>query len=98
MYNIEYVTEMIVKTAVVYVVGPRNMFAIHHREVNETTERGEYSRATHVALRNDDETNESHDVFCDLDVSETRFKFKIKQLLTWKGNELNQTLLKSVKN
>ena len=46
MYNIEYLTEMIVKTAVVYVVGPRNIFAIHHREVNETTERGEYSRAT----------------------------------------------------
>ena len=42
----EYVIEMIMKTARVYVVGPRNMFAIHHREVNETTERGEYSRAT----------------------------------------------------
>ena len=51
MYNIGYLTEMIVKTTVVYVVGPRNMFAIHHREGNETTERGEYSRATQVAQR-----------------------------------------------
>ena len=51
MYNIEYLTEMIVKTTVVYVVGPRNMFEIHHREVNEITERGDYSRATHVAQR-----------------------------------------------
>ena len=36
--------------------------------------------------------------FDDFDVIETRFKFKIKQLLTWKGNELNQALLKSVDN
>ena len=49
-------------------------------------------------LRNDDETNESRDVVCDFDVIETRFKYKIKQLLTWKGNELNQALLKSVDN
>ena len=48
---IGYLTEMIVKTAVVYVVGPRNMFAIFHREVNEITVRGDYSRATHVAQR-----------------------------------------------
>ena len=27
---IEYVTEMIVKTASVYVVGPRNTFEVHH--------------------------------------------------------------------
>ena len=48
---IGYLTEMIVKTAVVYVVGPRNMFAIFHQEVNEITARGDYSRATHVAQR-----------------------------------------------
>ena len=49
-------------------------------------------------LRNDNEANEIHDIGCDFDVIETRFKFKIKQLLTWKGNELNQTLLKIVEN
>ena len=49
---IGYLTEMIVKTAVVYVVGPRNMFAIHHREVrggDEIAARGDHQRATHVA-------------------------------------------------
>ena len=49
-------------------------------------------------LRNDDEANESRDVVCDFDVIERRFKCKIKQLLTSKGNELAQTLLKSVEN
>ena len=42
LYYIQYVTEMIVNTAVVYVVGPRNTFAIHHREArggNEITAR-----------------------------------------------------------
>ena len=28
----EYVIEMLMKTAIVYVVGPRNTFAVHHRE------------------------------------------------------------------
>ena len=49
-------------------------------------------------LRNDDEANESRDVVCDFDVIERRFKCKIKQLLTSKGNELDQTLLNSVEN
>ena len=52
----------------------------------------------HVQRCNDDETNENHDIGYDLDVLETQFKCKIKQLLTWKGNELNQTLLKIVEN
>ena len=52
----------------------------------------------HVQRCNDDETNESHDIGYDFDELETRFKCKIKQLLTWKGNELNQTLLKIVEN
>ena len=49
-------------------------------------------------LRNDDEANESRDVVCDFDVIERRFKCKIKQLLTSKGKELDQTLLNSVEN
>ena len=51
MSHIEYVTEIIMKTARVYVVGPQNTFAIHHREVNEITARGDCSRATHVTQR-----------------------------------------------
>ena len=42
------------KTAGVYVVGPQNTFAIHHREVqgrDEIIARGEHPRATHVAQR-----------------------------------------------
>ena len=68
---------MIVNTAIVYVVGPRNTFAIHHREVNEIAVR----EIIHVqrTLHNDDETNESYDIVCDFDVIERRFKYKIKQ-------------------
>ena len=39
-------------TAVVYVVGPQNTFAIHHREArggNESLVREDHPRATHVA-------------------------------------------------
>ena len=42
---IEYMTEMIMKTAIVYVVGPRNMFVVHYREVqggDEIARRGEH--------------------------------------------------------
>ena len=94
--HIQYVTEKIVNIAIVYVVGPRNTFVVHHREVNDIAVR----EIIHVqrTLRNDDETNESRDVVCDFDVSERRFKCKIKQLLTLKRNELDQTLLNSIKN
>ena len=50
------------------------------------------------ATRNDEAMKESQDVVCDFDVIETRFKFKIKQLLSLEGNELGQPLLKSVEN
>ena len=87
---------MIVNTAIVYAVGPRNTFAVHHREVNEIAVR----EIVHVqrTLSNDDEANKSHDVVYDFNVFERRFKCTIKQLLTSKGNELAQTLLKSVEN
>ena len=93
--HIQYVTEIIVNIAIVYAVGPRNRFIVHHREVNEIAAR----EIIHLqrTLRNDDEANENYDVFCDFDVIERRFKCKIKQLLTSKGNELDQTLLNSVK-
>ena len=48
-------------------------------------------------MRNDDEANKSSDVVYDFNVIERRFKCTIKQLLTSKGNELAQTLLKSVR-
>ena len=48
-------------------------------------------------LSNDDEANKSNDVVYDFNVFERRFKCTIKQLLTSKGNELAQTLLKSVR-
>ena len=87
---------MIVNTAIVYAVGPRNTFAVLHREVNEIAVR----EIVHVqrTLSNDDEANKSHDVVYDFNVFERRFKCTIKQLLTSKGNELAQTLLKSVEN
>ena len=94
--HIQYVTEIIVNIAIVYAVGPRNRFIVHHREVNDIAAR----EIIHLqrTLRNDDEANESRDVVCDFDVIERRFKCTIKQLLTSKGNELAQTLLKSVEN
>ena len=52
LYYIQYAIETTMNTAVVYVVGPRNTFAIHHREVrggNESLVREDHPRATHVA-------------------------------------------------
>ena len=79
MLYIQYVTKMIVNTAIVYVVGPRNTFVIHHREVNEITVR----EINHVqrTLSNEDEANESLDVDCDFDVIERRFRYKIKHVV-----------------
>jgi hypothetical protein len=37
------------KTAIVYVVGPRNTFAVDHREVTEMAMREDHPRVTHVA-------------------------------------------------
>ena len=51
------------KTTGVYVVGPQNTFAIHQREVNEITTRGDHPRATHVAQRR---SEWEADVVCDL--------------------------------
>ena len=44
------------RTARVYVVGPRNTFAVHYREVqggDEIARRGEHRRATCVARESD---------------------------------------------
>ena len=52
LYYIQYAIETTMNTAVVYVVGPRNTFAIHHREArrgNESPVREDHPRATHVA-------------------------------------------------
>ena len=76
---------MIMHLAIAYAVSQRNTFAVHRREVNE------------IATR-DDGVNESRDVVCDFDVSNSLFKFKIKQLLTLERNEMNHALLKYEEN
>ena len=62
---------MIKNTVIVYVIGPQNTFAVHRREVNEIA-----TRVDHLSTRNarctttiDDGANESRDVVCDCDVS-----------------------------
>ena len=69
MKHIEYVTEIIMKTARVYVVVRK----IRLQFFIERLMKSQREEIVHVqrTLRNDDEANKSHDVVCDFDVIET---------------------------
>ena len=69
MKHIEYVTEIIMKTARVYVVVRK----IRLQFIIERLMKSQREEIVHVqrTLRNDDEANKSHDVVCDFDVIET---------------------------
>ena len=54
------------KTAIVYVVGPRNMFSVDHCEVNEIVARGNHPRATCVAMTIKHMNNDMNAHVCEL--------------------------------
>lgn len=93
--HIQRATEMIINTSkfAPLVHEIRSQFIISKFEEEMKSQREKIIHAQRT-LRNDEEANESRDVVCDFDVSESRLKYKIKQLLTSKGNKLNQALLK----
>ena len=95
MSHIQRATEMIVNTAkfapLVHEIRSQFIIAKFEEEMKSQREKIIHAQRT---LRNDEEANETRDVVCDFDVSESRLKHKIKQLLTSKGNKLNQALLK----
>ena len=95
MSHIQRATEMIVNTAkfapLVHEIRSQFIIAKFEEEMKSQREKIIHAQRT---LRNDEEANETRDVVCDFDVSESRLKHKIKQFLTSKGNKLNQALLK----